>query len=63
MLQNKIAYHRKIRGIKQGELAKMLGMNQSALSKIELGKTTFTVDKAHVIATIFDTTIDELIVK
>ncbi|MFS1519651.1 helix-turn-helix transcriptional regulator [Bacillus sp. SCS-151] len=63
MLENKIAYHRKIRGISQGELAKMLGLTASALSKIELGKSPITLDRANKVATIFDTTIDDLIVK
>jgi len=45
---------RRSRGIKQGEMAKSIGMNDAYLSLIEGGKRTPTIDMLRRIADCFD---------
>lgn len=58
--KNQIAALRKRKGIKQKELAAMLGMKTATLGTWERGQYPFTLDDACKIADVLECTLDEL---
>lgn len=60
MANKKIKIYRTMKGINQGELAKVMGITLSTYSKKETGKAVFTLLEAKVLSEYFNTTIEEL---
>lgn len=63
-----VSYHRGLRGWSQADLSDELAgrgiwMRQSAISLLESGKKSTTLDQAWVLAEVFDTTIDAMLGK
>lgn len=59
-MQNQIATMRKIKGIKQKDLAEKLGIKVDTLGTWERGKREFTFKDACAIADVLECTLDEL---
>lgn len=52
---------RKLKGYSQEELADMIGVSRQTLSKYETGESLPDIEKCRLLASIFDVTIDDLI--
>lgn len=60
-LEKRIKFIREFRNYSQEYMAFRLGISQNAYSRIELGKSKLTVEKAKLIAEIFDLDLSELL--
>lgn len=60
-LEKKIKFIREFRNYSQEYMAFRLGISQNAYSRIELGKSKLTVEKAKLIAEIFNLDLSELL--
>ena len=61
-MKNRIEEIRKARGIRQEELAKMLGVSRQTVSSLETGRYNPSILLAHKIAKFFGMTIEEVFV-
>ena len=61
-MKNKIEEIRKQRGIRQEELAKMLGVSRQTVSSLETGRYNPSIFLAHSIAVFFGMTIEEVFI-
>lgn len=61
-MKNRIEEIRKERGIRQEELAKMLGVSRQTISSLETGRYNPSIFLAHKIARYFDMTIEEVFI-
>ena len=59
-MNNRIEAFRKARGIRQEELAKMLGVSRQTVSSLENGRYNPSILLAFKVARCFDTTIEEV---
>ena len=59
-MKNKIVEIRQVRGIKQDELAKALGVSRQTISSLENGRYDPSILLAHKIAKMFDMSIEEV---
>ena len=59
-MRNRIEEIRKERGIRQEELAKMLGVSRQTISSLETGRYNPSIFLAHKIAQFFGMTIEEV---
>ena len=59
-MKNRIEEIRKMRGIRQEELAKMLGVSRQTVSSLETGRYNPSIFLAHNIARFFGMTIEEV---
>ena len=59
-MQNRIEAIRKERGIRQEELAKMLGVSRQTISSLETGRYNPSIFLAYKIAKYFDLTIEDV---
>ena len=59
-MKNRIEEIRNIKGIKQEELGKMLGVSRQTISSLENGRYNPSIMLAHKIAKLFDMTIEEI---
>ena len=57
----KVREYRKLNGYKQEDLAKLLSMTQSAYSRKENGKRSFTINEITMLKNIFKVTYDDLL--
>lgn len=57
----KVREYRKLNGYKQEDLAKLLSMTQSAYSRKENGKRSFTINEITILKNIFKVTYDDLL--
>ena len=57
----KVREYRKLNGYKQEYLAKLLSITQSAYSRKENGKRSFTIKERTVLKNIFKVTYDDLL--
>mgnify|MGYP002514474925 CR=1 FL=1 len=61
-MKNRIEEIRKERGIRQEELAKMLGVSRQTVSSLETGRYNPSIMLAYKIAKYFDMTIEDVFV-
>ena len=61
-MKNRIEEIRKVRGIRQEELAKQLGVSRQTISSLETGRYNPSIFLAWKIARCFDMTIEEVFV-
>jgi len=61
-MKNKVEELRKNKGIKQDELAKILGVSRQTISSLETGKYNPSIMLAYKIARIFDLTIEDVFI-
>ena len=61
-MKNRIEEIRKMRGIRQEELAKMLGVSRQTVSSLETGRYNPSIFLAYKIARNFDMTIEEVFI-
>lgn len=59
-MKNRIEEIRNIKGIKQDELGKMLGVSRQTISSLENGRYNPSIMLAYKIAKLFDMTIEEV---
>ena len=59
-MKNRIEELRNIKGIKQEELGKMLGVSRQTISSLENGRYNPSILLAYKIAKLFDMTIEEI---
>ena len=59
-MKNRIEEIRKLRNIRQEELAKALGVSRQTISSLETGRYNPSIFLAHNIAKFFDMTIEEV---
>lgn len=57
---NKLKAYRSLKGIKQEDIANLLGIGLNTYNFKENGKKSFSLNEAKIIADFFNTTIDEL---
>ena len=62
ILKNRIEDIRKERGIRQEELAKVLGVSRQTISSLENGRYNPSITLAHKIAVYFGMTIEEVFI-
>lgn len=62
MLKNKIEEIRKSRGIRQEELAKVLGVSRQTISSLETGRYNPSIFLAHKVSEYFGMTIEEVFI-
>ena len=58
-MKNKIEEIRKMRGIRQDEFAKLMGVSRQTISSLETGRYNPSIFLAYKIAKFFDLTIEE----
>jgi len=61
-MKNRIEEIRKERGIRQDELAKMLGVSRQTISSLETGRYNPSIFLAYKIAKLFDMTIEDVFI-
>lgn len=61
-MKNRIEEMRNIKGIKQDELGKMLGVSRQTISSLENGRYNPSIILAYKIAKLFDMTIEEIFI-
>ena len=61
-MKNRIEEIRKMRGIRQEELAKMLGVSRQTVSSLETGRYNPSIQLAFKIARYFHMTIEEIFI-
>ena len=61
-MKNRIEEIRKERGIRQDELAKMMGVSRQTISSLENGRYNPSIMLAYKIARYFDMTIEEVFI-
>ncbi|MCI7263162.1 MAG: helix-turn-helix transcriptional regulator [Clostridium sp.] len=61
-MKNRIEEIRNIKGIKQEELGKMLGVSRQTISSLENGRYNPSIMLAYKIAKLFDMTIEEIFI-
>lgn len=61
-MRNRIEEIRNIRGIKQDELGKMLGVSRQTISSLENGRYNPSIMLAYKVAKLFDMTIEEVFI-
>ena len=61
-MKNRIEQIRKDRGIRQDELAKMMGVSRQTISSLENGRYNPSIFLAYKIAKYFDLTIEEVFI-
>ena len=61
-MKNKIEAIRKERGIRQEELAKMLGVSRQTISSLETGRYNPSIFLAYKVAKLFGMTIEEVFI-
>lgn len=61
-MKNKIEEIRNIKGIKQEELGKMLGVSRQTISSLENGRYNPSIMLAYKIAKLFNMTIEEIFI-
>ena len=61
-MQNRIEAIRKERGIRQEELAKMLGVSRQTISSLETGRYNPSIFLAYKVAKLFGMTIEEVFI-
>ena len=61
-MKNRIEEIRNIKGIKQDELGKMLGVSRQTISSLENGRYNPSIMLAYKIAKLFDMTIEEIFI-
>ncbi|MHB9945153.1 transcriptional regulator [Clostridium botulinum] len=59
----KLKAYRYLRGAKQEDIARLIGVSLNTYNFKENGKKSFTLNEAKIISDFFDTTIDELFFK
>lgn len=59
-MKNKIEQIRKMRGIRQEEFAKAMGVSRQTISSLETGRYNPSIFLAYKIAKFFDMTIEEV---
>jgi len=60
MQQKKLASIRRSENLSQRELAKLIGVTTETYNNKELGKTQFKASEMFIIASFFNTTVDEI---
>ena len=60
-MKNRIEEIRKMRGIRQEELAKMLGVSRQTVSSLETGRYNPSISLAFKVARCFGMTIEEVV--
>ena len=61
-MKNKIEEIRKMRGIRQDEFAKLMGVSRQTISSLETGRYNPSIFLAYKIAKFFDLTIEEVFI-
>lgn len=61
-MKNRIEEIRKEKGIKQDDLAKIMGVSRQTISSLETGKYNPSIFLAHNIAKYFEMTIEEVFI-
>ena len=61
-MKNRIEEIRNIKGIKQDELGKMLGVSRQTISSLENGRYNPSIMLAYKIAKLFNMTIEEIFI-
>lgn len=61
-MKNRIEEIRNLKGIKQDELGKMLGVSRQTISSLENGRYNPSIVLAYKIAKLFDMTIEEVFI-
>lgn len=61
-MKNRIEEIRNEKGIKQDELAKMLGVSRQTISSLENGRYNPSITLAHKIAKLFELSIEEIFI-
>ena len=61
-MKNRVEEIRKIKGIKQDELGKMLGVSRQTISSLKNGRYNPSIMLAYKIAKLFDMTIEEIFI-
>lgn len=61
-MRNKIEEIRKVRGIRQEEFAKLMGVSRQTISSLETGKYNPSIFLAYKIAKYFEMTIEEVFI-
>ena len=61
-MKNRVEEIRNIKGIKQAELGKMLGVSRQTISSLENGRYNPSIMLAYKIAKLFDMTIEEIFI-
>lgn len=61
-MRNRVEEIRNIKGIKQEELGKMLGVSRQTISSLENGRYNPSIMLAYKIAKLFDMTIEEIFI-
>ena len=61
-MKNRIEQIRKERGIRQDEIAKLLGVSRQTISSLETGRYNPSIFLAYKIAKYFDMTIEEVFI-
>lgn len=61
-MRNRIEEIRNIKGIKQDELGKMLGVSRQTISSLENGRYNPSIMLAYKVAKLFDMTIEEVFI-
>ncbi len=61
-MKNRIEDIRKQKGIRQEELAKLLGVSRQTISSLENGRYNPSIMLAYKIAKVFDATIEEVFI-
>lgn len=61
-MKNRVEEIRNIKGIKQDELGKMLGVSRQTISSLENGRYNPSIMLAYKIAKLFDMTIEEIFI-
>jgi transcriptional regulator with XRE-family HTH domain len=59
----RITYYRKVKGLKQCELAEMIGMQKESLNRIETGRSNTILPTLVRIASVLGVTLEELLGK
>lgn len=58
-----IANLRRAQGMEQGEMARQMGLSQPSYSRLESGKSTFSVDQMCRAANVLNIALDQLVMK
>ncbi|MCQ2487597.1 MAG: helix-turn-helix transcriptional regulator [Clostridia bacterium] len=61
-MKNRIEEIRNLKGIKQDELGKMLGVSRQTISSLENGRYNPSITLAYKISKLFDMTIEEVFI-
>ena len=61
-MKNRIEELRNLKGVRQDELAKLMGVSRQTISSLENGRYNPSIMLAHKIARYFDLTIEEVFI-